>query len=108
MYKIIYWKNRMTAYFLSLLATFLVTCLMTPTATVWRMSRTAKRPSGGDEVKVSTHMGLEGSILTIAASPVLIILGFSSTTLPERRSIFDWMAANLTAICAVWQSSTGA
>jgi len=26
---------------------FLVTSLMTPTATVWRMSRTAKRPSGG-------------------------------------------------------------
>ena len=25
----------------------LVTLLMTPTATVWRMSRTAKRPSGG-------------------------------------------------------------
>ena len=25
----------------------LVTVLMTPTATVWRMSRTAKRPSGG-------------------------------------------------------------
>jgi len=28
-------------------AAFLVTLLMTPTATVWRMSRTANRPSGG-------------------------------------------------------------
>jgi hypothetical protein len=28
-------------------ASFFVTLLMMPTATVWRMSRTAKRPSGG-------------------------------------------------------------
>ncbi len=46
-----------TAYFLVALAADLVTLpepaaafstdLMTPTATVWRMSRTAKRPRGG-------------------------------------------------------------
>jgi len=122
-------------------------------------------------VKVSTHMGFEGSIMTMAASPVLIILGFSSTTcrcqahftrqgfgfrvsgdhqemllrrlpvagaryaddtrdalrmlalqehedphprptpehtLPERRSILVMISANLTAMWAVWQSSTGA
>jgi len=29
------------------LPSFLATDLITPTATVWRMSRTAKRPSGG-------------------------------------------------------------
>ncbi len=34
--------------------------LMTPTATVWRMSRTAKRPRGGYCWKDSTHMGLVG------------------------------------------------
>jgi hypothetical protein len=35
------------AYFFLADALCLVTSLMTPTATVWRMSRTAKRPSGG-------------------------------------------------------------
>ena len=48
---------------------FFSTALMTPTATVWRMSRTAKRPSGGYAVKGSTHMGLVGTIFTYAASP---------------------------------------
>jgi len=40
---------------------FFSTALMTPTATVWRMSRTAKRPSGGYTVNGSTHMGLVGT-----------------------------------------------
>lgn len=48
---------------------FFSTDLMTPTATVCRMSRTAKRPSGGYMVKGSTHMGLVGIIFTYAASP---------------------------------------
>mmetsp|Transcript_21959 Transcript_21959/g.44652 ORF Transcript_21959/g.44652 Transcript_21959/m.44652 type:complete len:273 (+) Transcript_21959:53-871(+) len=89
-------------------ASFLVTALTTPTATVCRMSRTAKRPSGGYWEKVSTHMALDGTICTIAASPVLIIFGLSSSFFPLRRSILVCSALNLTAMCAVWQSSTGA
>jgi hypothetical protein len=58
---------------------------MTPTATVCLMSRTAKRPSGGKSEKASTHMGFDGTRLTMAASPDLIDLGLSSTDLPERR-----------------------
>ena len=64
------------------------TDLMTPTATVCLMSRTAKRPSGGKSEKASTHMGLEGTRLTMAASPDLIDLGLSSTDLPENNCIF--------------------
>lgn len=51
-------RHRAVAYFFDALAadlvtlaplpgSFFVTDLMMPTATVWRMSRTAKRPSGG-------------------------------------------------------------
>jgi len=47
------------------------------------MSRTAKRPSGGNSEKDSTHIGLLGTRLTIAASPDLIDFGFSSVVLPE-------------------------
>jgi len=46
------------------------------------MSRTAKRPSGGNSEKDSTHIGLLGTRLTIAASPDLIDFGFSSVVLP--------------------------
>ena len=55
-----------STYFLPALAADLVTLpvasdfstdLMTPTATVCRMSRTANRPSGGYWEKASTHMG---------------------------------------------------
>ena len=63
-----------------------VTALMTPTATVCLMSRTAKRPRGGKSEKASTHMGLDGAISTMAASPFLIDLGKASNSLPERRS----------------------
>ena len=83
------------------------TPLMTPTATVWRMSRTAKRPSGGNSAKVSTHIGLLGMSLIMAASPDLTLLGFSSMALLVRRSIFSTSSANLQAMWAVWQSSTG-
>ena len=63
------------------------TDLMTPTATVCLMSRTAKRPSGGKSEKASTHMGLEGTRLTMAASPDLIDFGLSSTDLPEMKTV---------------------
>ena len=61
-----------------------VTALMTPTATVCLMSRTAKRPRGGKSEKASTHMGLEGTSSTMPASPDLINLGLASVDLPER------------------------
>ena len=84
------------------------TALMTPTATVWRMSRTAKRPRGGYSANDSTHIGFDGIILTMAASPDLMNFGRSSTDLPERRSIFSRRVSNLHAMWAVWQSRTGA
>ena len=58
--------------------------LMTPTATVCLMSRTAKRPRGGNSWKDSTHIGLLGTRLTMAASPDLIDFGFSSVVLPAK------------------------
>lgn len=75
--------------------------------TVCRMSRTANRPKGGKEEKLSTHMGLDGIILTRAASPDLMNLGLVSTDLPVRRSIFSVSSENLQAMWAVWQSRTG-
>ena len=66
-----------------------VVLLMTPTATVCLMSRTAKRPRGGKSEKASTHMGLEGINSTIAASPDLMDLGLVSTALPVRRSTYN-------------------
>lgn len=50
---------------------------------------TAKRPSGGYSANDSTHIGLEGTILTMAASPDLTNLGASSIDLPDLRSIFS-------------------
>lgn len=86
---------------------FFSTFLMTPTATVCLMSRTAKRPRGGYWEKLSTHMGFPGTISTMAASPDFRDLGLSSSFLPERRSIFSFSSANLQAMWAVWQSMTG-
>ena len=93
--------------------TLTVVALMTPTATVCLMSRTANLrreiesegttikegmrthlPRGGKSVKGSTHMGLLGVSLTIAASPDLMNLGLSSTDLPVRRSTFSLISAN--------------
>merc|ERR1712021_190305 len=71
------------------------------------MSRTAKRPRGGYWEKASTHMGFDGFMRTMAASPDLTFLGKSSIFLPERRSIFSKSSSNLQAIWAVWQSKTG-
>ena len=58
------------------------TDLMTPTATVCLMSRTAKRPRGGKSEKASTHMGLLGINSTIPASPDLMNFGLLSVDLP--------------------------
>ena len=48
------------------------------------MSLTAKRPRGGKSEKASTHIGLLGTSLTIAASPDLMNLGLSSVDLPKQ------------------------
>merc|ERR1711892_107477 len=84
-----------------------VVALMTPTATVCLMSLTANLPRGANSLKGSTHMGLDGTSTTMAASPDLMNLGLSSVDLPVRRSTFSLISANLQAIWAVWQSSTG-
>merc|ERR1719431_1213132 len=84
-----------------------VVALMTPTATVCLMSRTANLPKGGNSEKGSTPIGLLGGRRTIEASPDLMNLGLSSVDLPVRRSTFSLISANLHAICAVWQSKTG-
>ena len=65
------------------------TDLMTPTATVCLMSRTAKRPRGGKSENASTHMGLEGTRFTMAASPDLIAFGLSSVDLPEIENEYE-------------------
>jgi len=80
---------------------------MTPTATVCFISLTANLPSGGYSENTSTHIGFDGVKLIIAASPVLMNFGSSSSTTPVLLSIFDLISANLHAICAVWQSKTG-
>ena len=85
----------------------LVTDLMIPTATVCFISLTAKRPRGEYSLKVSTTIGLVGFNLQMEASPVLILLGKASRTLPDRLSIFERISVNLQAIWAVWQSRTG-
>ena len=83
--------GRPSYFFLAALAADLVvvpeaalgtTDLMTPTATVCLMSRTAKRPRGGKSEKASTHMGLEGISSTMPASPDLMNLGLASVALP--------------------------
>lgn len=61
--------------------------LITPTATVYFMSLTANLPRGGNSENTSQDIGLEGSIITIPASPDLRNLGFSSITVPFLLSI---------------------
>merc|ERR550537_1635323 len=78
-----------------------------PTATVLRMSRMAKRPSGGKDEKGSTHNGLDGMRTAMQAWPVLTELGNFFFVLPERGSISVTMVLNLHAMWAVWQSRTG-
>ena len=60
--------------------------LITPTATVCLMSLTAKRPRGGNSEKASTHMGLEGTNSTMAASPDLMDLGLDSVAWNGKKS----------------------
>jgi len=79
-------------------ASLKLTDLITPTATVCLISRTAKRPNGGNSWKLSTHNGFDGTKLMIAASPDLIDLGYASVVLPVRRSHFSLISANLQAI----------
>ncbi len=52
--------------------------------------------------------GIRDSQLQIHHLPFLMNLGIASSSLPERRSILVVISANLTAMWAVWQSSTGA
>jgi hypothetical protein len=80
------------------LIAFLVTALITPTATVYFISLTANLPNGGYSAKLSTHIGLVGTKLTIAASPDLMNFGSSSRTAPFLLSIFDLISANLHAM----------
>merc|ERR1719261_283740 len=87
---------------------FFATSLMTPTATVCFISLTANLPSGGNSEKASTVIGLDGIILTMAASPDLMDFGNSSVTLPVLLSILFSISVNLQAIWQVWQSRTGA
>ncbi|KAI4384023.1 hypothetical protein MLD38_009795 [Melastoma candidum] len=87
---------------------FLSTLLITPTATVCLMSLTANLPNGGYSERVSTTMGLVGIIFTIPASPFFENLGSFSSSFPDRLSILVESSANLTAMCKVWQSRTGA
>merc|ERR550519_2272021 len=68
-------------------ASFLVTSLMTPTATVCFMSRTAKRPRAEYFWNDSTHIGLLGTIFTMQESPDFTNLGEASISLPVRLSI---------------------
>lgn len=102
-----FWAFSAALVTLPLVASLKLTDLMTPTATVCRMSRTAKRPSGGNSWNDSTQSGLVGVRMMMAASPDLIAFGFSSVVLPERRSHFSLISENLHAMWAVWQSSTG-
>lgn len=109
------------------------TDLMTPTATVCFRSLAAKRPGkqelnvkvklvrlsffgprwivvipkGGYVKKLSTHIGLMGTSLTVAASPDISTCGRSSSFFPVRRSSFSLSSAKRQVTWAVWQSRTG-
>ena len=71
------------------------------------MSLTANLPNGGYSEKISQHIGLVGTKVINAASPVLMNFGSSSRTAPFLLSILDLISANLHAMWAVWQSRTG-
>ena len=68
-----------------------------PAATVWPMSRMANLPSWGNSLAFSMTIGLEGWILTIAASPVFRNWGFSSLTAPVAGSSFFWSSRKVQA-----------
>jgi hypothetical protein len=53
------------------------------------MSLTANLPRGGYSLNTSTHIGFDGTILTMQACPDLTNFGNSSNTLPVLLSIDD-------------------
>src|SRR3989338_1767547 len=69
-------------FFLAATTAFLATSWMTPTATVCLMSRTAKGPRGGESLRASPQMALEGTSREMQASPFLSFLGLSSSSWP--------------------------
>jgi len=77
---------------------FFSTALITPTATVCFISLTANLPNGGYSLNTSHDIGLDGTNVTIQASPVLTAFGNSSNSLPVLLSILDLISANLQAI----------
>eukprot|EP01022_Parablepharisma_sp_SALTPOND_P029114 TRINITY_DN725_c0_g7_i1.p2 TRINITY_DN725_c0_g7~~TRINITY_DN725_c0_g7_i1.p2 ORF type:complete len:758 (-),score=154.09 TRINITY_DN725_c0_g7_i1:3869-6142(-) len=76
----------------------LSTFLMTPTATVCFMSRTANLPNGGYSLKASTHIGRIGTIFTIAESLALRNCGLVSISLLVLLSSLALSSANLQAM----------
>jgi len=52
-------------------------------------------------------IGFVGLTWTIAASPVLRNVGFSSFVAPDRGSSFFFSSTNVHAVCVVWQWKTG-
>src|SRR3990172_1835837 len=78
-----------------------------PAATVWPMSRMAKRPICGKALKDSITMGFVGRIFTIAASPVLMKSGFSAFVAPVFGSRLLWISSNVQATWAVCAWKTG-
>merc|ERR1712088_428485 len=97
-------KSQNIVYYLSLTYFFLLGSarkffLITPTATVLRISRTANRPRGGYSLKLSTHIGLDGIISTITACPDLADFGFCSITAPVLLFI---RVSNLSNRQAMW------
>src|ERR1035441_3797528 len=78
-----------------------------PAAAVLPMSRKANLPSSGHSLKVSRTTGRSGVILTIAESPVLIVLGFSSVGWPVLGSILAIISVIVAATWAVCAWRTG-
>jgi len=74
-----------------LVSSFLLTFLMTPTATVYFISLTANLPKGGYSAKTSTHIALVGIKVTIQASLDLTNFGSSSKIFPVLLSILEWI-----------------
>merc|ERR1712037_767982 len=85
-------------FFLLAFSAALVVLPVTSLGVVALMTLTANLPRGGNSAKGSTHMGLLGSSLTMAASPDLMNLGASSVDLPVRLSTFSKISANLQAM----------
>src|SRR5665647_2979785 len=78
-----------------------------PAAIVEPISLTANLPSWGSSLTVSMTIGFVGLTTTIAASPVLRNVGFSSLVWPDRGSSFFLSSTNVQAVCVVWQWKTG-